>query len=115
MFSIYFSRHQAVVRGFLRNARDMLTANGEIHVTHKTAHPYSKWEIENLAEEVGLYLVGKENFCIWDYEGYHNKRGDGSRSNHTFPVGECATFKFAREHTIFKYPFYLFIWISSFI
>ncbi|KAI6688663.1 hypothetical protein NL676_025491 [Syzygium grande] len=37
----------------------MLTKDGEVHVTHKTAHPFDKWEIEKLAEEPGLRLVEK--------------------------------------------------------
>ncbi|KAL3503667.1 hypothetical protein ACH5RR_038116 [Cinchona calisaya] len=88
--------HQNVVRGFLRNAGMMLEMFGEVHVTHKTAHPFSKWEIEKLADKEGLRLVEKAYFFIWDYPGYHNKRGDGFRSNDSFPVGECSTFKFTR-------------------
>ncbi|XP_059658891.1 uncharacterized protein At4g26485-like [Cornus florida] len=87
--------HQMVVKGFLRSARVILTWNGEVHVTHKTTYPYNEWEIEKLGEEVGLRLVEKALFSKWDYPGYNNKRGDGSRSNQTFRVGECATFKFS--------------------
>ncbi|KAA8523517.1 hypothetical protein F0562_009940 [Nyssa sinensis] len=88
--------HQCVVKGFLRSARDMLKENGEVHVTHKTAYPFSEWKIEESAEEMGLRLVEKAWFSKWDYPGYDNKRGDGTRSNETFPVGECSTFKFAK-------------------
>jgi len=35
----------------------MLSKNGEAHVTHKTAHPFDRWEIEKLAEDVGLCLI----------------------------------------------------------
>ncbi|KAF5185807.1 hypothetical protein FRX31_024606 [Thalictrum thalictroides] len=87
--------HQEVLRGFFRNARNMLTINGEIHVTHKTAYPFSKWEVEKLGEEAGLYLVEKVKFTKYDYPGYENKKGDGLNSDGTFPVGECSTFKFA--------------------
>jgi 25S rRNA (uracil2634-N3)-methyltransferase len=45
------------VKGFLRSANDMLSKNGEAHVTHKTAHPFDRWEIEKLAEDVGLCLI----------------------------------------------------------
>ncbi|KAF8022392.1 hypothetical protein BT93_F0047 [Corymbia citriodora subsp. variegata] len=75
----FFRRHQELVRGFLKNAKSMLTRNGEIHVTHKTAYPFSKWEIEKLAEEdEELHLVEKAKFSDSDYPGYVNKRGDGS-------------------------------------
>ncbi|KAK1581386.1 hypothetical protein Q3G72_005597 [Acer saccharum] len=90
--------HQNLVKGFLRSARDMLQENGEVrlvHVTHKTAHPFNRWEIEKVAE-VGLRLVDKVLFYIWDYPDFENKRGDGSRCNESFPVGDCCTFKFSR-------------------
>ncbi|KAK3425219.1 hypothetical protein EUGRSUZ_F02011 [Eucalyptus grandis] len=66
--------HRDLVRG-LKNAKTMLTEDGVIHVTHKTAHPYSKWEIEKLAEEQGLFLVEKVRFSVRDYKGYVNRRG----------------------------------------
>ncbi|KAL5803740.1 hypothetical protein ACOSQ3_030540 [Xanthoceras sorbifolium] len=91
---IQISSHQSLVRGFLRSTRDMLKDNGEAHVTHKTAHPFNRWEIEKLADEVGLRSVGKVLFSTRDYPGYENKRGDGSRCDETFPVGACCTFKF---------------------
>jgi hypothetical protein len=31
----------------------MVTENGEIHVTHKKANPFSKLEMVELAEEIG--------------------------------------------------------------
>ncbi|KAF8391708.1 hypothetical protein HHK36_024017 [Tetracentron sinense] len=91
--------HQEVLKGFFRNARNMLIDNGEVHVTHKTAYPFSKWEVKKLAEEEGLCLVAEVEFTKLDYPGYHNKRGDGRRSNRTFRVGNCSTFKFALLNT----------------
>jgi 25S rRNA (uracil2634-N3)-methyltransferase len=85
-----------LVKGFLKNAREMLTGIGEIHVTHKTTFPFNQWKIVKLAGEVGLYLVHEENFSRWDYPGYENKRGAGL-CDQTFPVGKCSTFKFARS------------------
>ncbi|KAL6511869.1 hypothetical protein OROGR_021466 [Orobanche gracilis] len=95
--SVQIMRHQDVVRGFLKNAYEMVSERGEVHITHKTAHPFSAWGIEKLGEEAGFVLLEKAYFCIWDYPGYWNKRGDGSRSNETFPVGECSTYKFTRN------------------
>ncbi|KAL7186805.1 hypothetical protein ACSBR2_028515 [Camellia fascicularis] len=94
--SIQIMFHQDVVKGFLSSASGMLTDNGEVHVTHKTAYPFNLWEIDKLAEEVGLCLVEEAWFSRYDYPGYANKRGDGHRSNDTFPVGACTTFKFAK-------------------
>jgi 25S rRNA (uracil2634-N3)-methyltransferase len=85
------------VKGFLRSANDMLSKNGEAHVTHKTAHPFDRWEIEKLAEDVGLCLIEKSEFFRWDFPGYCNKRGEGHRADDSFPVGDCCTFKFGRS------------------
>ncbi|XP_062016001.1 uncharacterized protein At4g26485-like [Rosa rugosa] len=100
LFQIWF--HQDLVRGFFKNAREMLTEIGEIHVTHKTTYPFSRWEIVKLAGEVGLYLLQEEKFSKWDYPGYENKRGAGL-CDQTFPVGECSTFKFAKHSTPASY------------
>ncbi|KAG7957982.1 hypothetical protein I3843_11G202800 [Carya illinoinensis] len=102
MFSEHDDRqielHQELVKGFLRNAFDMLTEDGEIHITHKTTHPFSNWKLEKLAKEIGLCLLEEVEFSKWDYPGYVNKRGSGSRINNTFPVGECSTFKFVKPY-----------------
>ncbi|KAJ0044683.1 hypothetical protein Pint_03688 [Pistacia integerrima] len=73
----------------------MLKKKGEVHVTHQTSNPFDRWEIEKLAAEVGLSLVEKIRFHTWDYPGYGNKRGSGSKCNESFNVGLCMTFKFA--------------------
>ncbi|GLU23991.1 hypothetical protein SLE2022_399640 [Rubroshorea leprosula] len=88
--------HQYLVRGFLRNAKKMLEEDGEAHITHKTGYPYDEWGIENIAEEVGLFLKSQVPFHKDKYPGYVNKRGDGTRCNETFPVGRCSTFKFKK-------------------
>ncbi|XP_022139694.1 uncharacterized protein At4g26485-like [Momordica charantia] len=88
--------HQNLVRCFVRNAVEMVSENGEIHITHKTSHPFSEWEIVEIAEEEGLFLKEEAEFSKWDYPGYINKKGDGPYCNRTFPVGCCCTFKFAK-------------------
>ncbi|XP_004308252.1 PREDICTED: uncharacterized protein At4g26485-like [Fragaria vesca subsp. vesca] len=45
--------HQDLVRRFFDSACEMLKESGEVHITHKTSHPFSRWEIVKLAEEVG--------------------------------------------------------------
>ncbi|KAK6149456.1 hypothetical protein DH2020_016981 [Rehmannia glutinosa] len=92
--SYQISRHQDVVRGFLKNGYNMVTEKGEIHITHKTAYPFSRWEIEELGHKAELELIQKAEFYIWEYPGYENKRGDGNWSNSSFPVGQSTTFKF---------------------
>lgn len=66
-----------------------------MHVTHKKAYPFSKWNIEELGSENGLSLVGESVFWRSEYRGYINKRGSGANCNQTFPVGLASTFKFA--------------------
>lgn len=88
--------HKDVLRGYFTSASEMLTDSGEVHVTHKTAHPYSKWNIVNLAEEAGLYLVEEAEFTRGDYPRYINKKGSGIKCNRTFRVGQCSTYKFAK-------------------
>lgn len=87
--------HQGVVRGFLQNAYEMVAERGEVHVTHKTTHPYCKWEIEELGKEAGFVLKESPEFYMWEYPGYINKRASGCHSNRSFPVGDCRTYKFA--------------------
>ncbi|KAI9115525.1 hypothetical protein K1719_013194 [Acacia pycnantha] len=89
--------HRDLVRGFMKSSREMVSEDGEIHVTHKTTHPFSEWKIEEIAKEVGLFLVKEVPFYKWDYEGYCNKKGSGSKCNKTFIVGECSTFKFMKK------------------
>ncbi|KAL3623864.1 hypothetical protein CASFOL_032680 [Castilleja foliolosa] len=96
--SYQISCHQDVVRGFMRNGFNMLTEKGEVHVTHKTAYPFSKWGIEGLGEESGLKLSGSVGFCRFEYPGYVNRKGAGHLAGETFPVGTCCTYKFVKSY-----------------
>ncbi|CAJ2637100.1 unnamed protein product [Trifolium pratense] len=87
-------QHKNVVSGFLRNAKDMLSYFGQIHITHKTTHPYSCWNIKNLGEDLGLSFLEEVDFDQFSYPGYNNKRGAGSNCDQSFPIGESSTFKF---------------------
>ncbi|XP_027922553.1 uncharacterized protein At4g26485-like [Vigna unguiculata] len=86
--------HRDLVRGFLCNAKFMLKKGAEIHITHKTAHPFSKWNIKGLAKRQSLLLVEEDEFYLHLYPGYSNKKGDGRNSDESFPIGECSTFMF---------------------
>lgn len=81
--------------GFLGNAKYLLNVGGEIHITHKTVYPFSKWAIKSLAESQRLSFVEEVNFYKYFYPGYENKRGAGLKCNVSFPVGTCSTFKFS--------------------
>ncbi|XP_010540159.1 PREDICTED: uncharacterized protein At4g26485-like [Tarenaya hassleriana] len=97
--SFSIMQHQGLVRGFFKNAREIMKEDGEVHVTHKTAYPFNKWDIEALAEEESLCLVKKVPFCRWDYPGYLNRKGSGWNCSSTFPVGEASTFVFRKSVT----------------
>ena len=86
--------HRNLVHGFFSSARGMLRADGEIHVNHKTTAPFCHWNIRELASKNWLVLIGCVDFKKEDYPGYNNKRGDGSRCDESFPLGECSTFEF---------------------
>ncbi|CDY42386.1 BnaA08g00280D [Brassica napus] len=63
--SSLIKKHRELVFGFLHSASHMVRADGECVAFEKS-----------------------------DYPGYENKRGDGSRCDMPFLLGECSTFKF---------------------
>ncbi|KAI3769111.1 hypothetical protein L6452_00210 [Arctium lappa] len=94
--------HRNLVCSFLKNASRMLRPNGEVHVSHKTKFPFDCWNIVELASQSRLALLECVEFKLEDYPGYNNKRGDGSRSDELFPLGEWCTFKFISSSTATK-------------
>ncbi|CAM0947652.1 unnamed protein product [Alopecurus aequalis] len=86
--------HKQLVRGFFVNAGQLLRPCGEIHLSHKTGHPYDAWDIEKLADKSCLSLVQKVDFSREDYPGYNQKKGDGVTCDESFPLGPCCTFMF---------------------
>ncbi|KAL5735695.1 hypothetical protein ACOSQ2_030483 [Xanthoceras sorbifolium] len=86
--------HRNLVNGFFKNVSRMLSANGEVHVSHKTTAPFHSWNLEELASENSLSLIVSVDFKIEDYPSYNNKRGAGWRCDKPFPLGESSTFKF---------------------
>ncbi|KAJ4982181.1 hypothetical protein NE237_033018 [Protea cynaroides] len=87
-------KHRNLVERFLMNARYMLRPSGEIHVNHKTTIPFCYWNLEELGNRHSLELIECVEFNIYDYPGYENKRGAGSRCDEPFPLWKCSTFKF---------------------
>ncbi|CAN8301766.1 unnamed protein product [Cochlearia groenlandica] len=93
--SYTISRHQEVVRGFMRSARVLVKdedKGGEIHVVHKTEYPFSEWKLKTLGDKEGLDLIREVEFSLNQYPGYYNKRGSGGYSDSSFPVGKSSTF-----------------------
>ncbi|CAH8306253.1 unnamed protein product [Eruca vesicaria subsp. sativa] len=87
-------KHRELVFGFLHGAAHLVRADGEIHVSHKNKAPFCHWKLEELASRCSLVLKQCVAFEKSEYPGYENKRGDGSRCDKPFPLGECTTFKF---------------------
>uniref|UniRef100_A0ACD5Y431 Uncharacterized protein n=1 Tax=Avena sativa TaxID=4498 RepID=A0ACD5Y431_AVESA len=86
--------HKQLVHGFFANARHMLRPYGEIHISHKTGHPYDAWDIEQLSNHSCLTLVRRVGFSKEDYPGYNQKRGDSAMCDKPFALGPCCTFMF---------------------
>lgn len=80
--------------GFFHGASHMLRADGEIHVSHKNKPPFCHWKLEELASKCSLVLKQCVAFDKSEYPGYENKRGDGSKCDQPFYLGDCSTFKF---------------------
>nr|GME05790.1 heavy metal-associated isoprenylated plant protein 41-like protein [Ipomoea batatas] len=90
-------RHQSLVRGFLRTAKQMIHENGEVHITHRTDGFYSSWRIKFIASQLGLELIEAVDFNISDYPGYNAKSGTGS-SGANFEWCPSKTYKFRHPH-----------------
>lgn len=76
--------HKSLVRGFLKNAKHMLTSDGEIHFTyHKTMQSFNLWNITKLAQKEGLVLIREKKFDQHLYPGYNIVKGDGSQRDDT--------------------------------
>ncbi|CAL5073746.1 unnamed protein product [Urochloa decumbens] len=86
--------HKQLLWGFFINARHLVRRYGEIHVNHKTGHPYDRWDLEHLSAGSSLAMVEKVAFRKEDYPGYNQKRGDSVRCDEPFDLGACCTFKF---------------------
>lgn len=96
--------HKRLVYDFFKNSSQMLRFGGEIHVNHKTTAPFCDWNIIQLAHQNSLELIGSADFNIQDYPGYNNKRGQGSRCDDPFFLGECSTYKFSINHRAYRTP-----------
>ncbi|CAA0815405.1 Domain of unknown function (DUF2431 [Striga hermonthica] len=85
-------RHRRLVSLFLKNAKEMLSENGEIHISHKTNGVHAEWKLESMASSHGLMLVEAVDFKLHHYPGYNTKRGFGGDENfHCYP---SKTYKF---------------------
>ncbi|KAK4485969.1 hypothetical protein RD792_008623 [Penstemon davidsonii] len=84
--------HRQLVSMFLENAKEMISEDGEIHISHKTNGFHREWKLEIVASWHGLTLIEAVNFNHLDYPGYNTKRGFGGDNN--FDCYPSKTYKF---------------------
>ncbi|KAL7130735.1 hypothetical protein ABFS83_13G153700 [Erythranthe nasuta] len=85
-------RHRRLVSLFLKNAKQMISEGGEIHITHKTNGDSVEWNLESIASSHGLRLIKAVKFQPLHYPGYNTKYGFGGDGN--FNCYPCQTYKF---------------------
>lgn len=85
-------RHRRLVRLFVKNAKEMMGENGEIHISHKTNSFHAEFNLESIACSQGLRLIAAVKFKCGNYPGYNTKYGFGGDAN--FNCYPSKTFKF---------------------
>ncbi|KAL2505404.1 protein of unknown function (DUF2431) [Abeliophyllum distichum] len=70
-------KHKRLVSQFLKNAKEVMSENGEIHISHKTNNFHIEWNLESLASSHRLKLIEAVEFNQYDYPGYNTKYGFG--------------------------------------
>ncbi|KAK4491804.1 hypothetical protein RD792_002580 [Penstemon davidsonii] len=85
-------RHRRLVSLFMKNAKEMISKDGEIHISHKTNRFHSEWNLESMASSHKLKLIEAIKFHHRDYPGYNTKCGFGGDNN--FNYNPSKTYKF---------------------
>lgn len=81
---------------FLKNAKEMISEEGEIHISHKTNDFHIEWKLEAVAASHRLRLIEAVNFNHLDYPGYNTKCGFGGDNN--FNCNPSKTYKFGLKY-----------------
>ncbi|XP_042521270.1 uncharacterized protein LOC122094730 [Macadamia integrifolia] len=89
-------RHQKLVTLFFKNAKKMLSEEGEIHISHKSNGFHCEWNIVSLASLSGLNFIKEVKFNLNDYPGYNTKFGFGGDEN--FDCNPSETYMFGLCH-----------------
>lgn len=92
MYKLNYRRHRRLVGKFLKNASEMLSENGEIHISHKTNTFHQEFNLESTASHHRLKLIEAVNFNCLDFPGYYTKYGFGGDRN--FDCYPSKTYKF---------------------
>ncbi|KAL7088175.1 hypothetical protein ACP275_13G112300 [Erythranthe tilingii] len=90
--------HKQLVTTFMKNAKEMVSENGEIHISHKTTEYHKDWDLESLVSSHALRLIDAVKFNHREYLGYSCKYGFGS--NKYFNCNRSLTYKFGLETNV---------------
>ncbi|KAL8028921.1 hypothetical protein ABFX02_14G194300 [Erythranthe guttata] len=85
-------RHRRLVNLFMKNAKEMISSGGEIHISHKTNGFHIEWNLESIASSHGLRLIEAVKFNHREYPGYNTKCGFGG--DNIFNCNPSRTYKF---------------------
>ncbi|KAL9142749.1 hypothetical protein ABFS82_14G191700 [Erythranthe guttata] len=85
-------RHRRLVNLFMKNAKEMISSGGEIHISHKTNGFHIEWNLETIASSHGLRLIEAVKFNHREYPGYNTKCGFGG--DNIFNCNPSRTYKF---------------------
>ncbi|KAH6768134.1 hypothetical protein C2S51_013470 [Perilla frutescens var. frutescens] len=85
-------QHERLVSLFLKNSKEMISENGEIHISHKTVGVHAEFNLESIASSHGLRLIAAVKFKCFNYPGYNTKCGFGGDKNFNCKLSK--TFKF---------------------
>ncbi|PIA27283.1 hypothetical protein AQUCO_08100017v1 [Aquilegia coerulea] len=91
-------RNRNLVLMFMKNAKELITGDGEIHITHKSSTFYCEWNLENLGKQNRLKLIEEVEFNLRHYPGYNNKYGFGGDEN--FNCYPSKTYKFGLKDVV---------------
>ncbi|PIA27278.1 hypothetical protein AQUCO_08100013v1 [Aquilegia coerulea] len=93
-------RNRNLVLRFMKNAKELITGDGEIHITHKSSTFYCEWNLENLGKQNRLKLIEEVEFNLRHYPGYNNKYGFGGDKN--FNCYPSKTYKFGPQKNVLE-------------
>jgi 25S rRNA (uracil2634-N3)-methyltransferase len=90
------------VAAFLISAKEVLKPCGAVQITHKTSHPYDRWNIPQLGKDAGYRTVTSRQFGRGElqlaFPQYVNVYGSGPKIAKSFPIGECAEYLLKVDH-----------------
>ena len=71
------ARHQQLLRDFFASARELITSEGEIHVSLKKGEPYDSWNLSGMAKDASLVVKTSFPFSADMFPGYAHCRTSG--------------------------------------